>query len=59
MVQNNVGSEGYSYYVTSSGVDKTNLRQYVEKSAKKGNKCKCIRCREAGISRSGKSRTWK
>ncbi|MEK6943432.1 MAG: tRNA uridine(34) 5-carboxymethylaminomethyl modification radical SAM/GNAT enzyme Elp3 [Nanoarchaeota archaeon] len=42
-------------YVTSSGVDKTNLRQYVEKICKeKGIKCKCIRCREAGISRSGK-----
>ena len=26
----------------------------LKKSAKKGNKCKCIRCREAGISRSGK-----
>src|SRR3989344_3374560 len=37
-------------YVTSSGVDKTNLRQYVEKICKeKGIKCKCIRCREAGF----------
>ena len=43
--------------VTEAGVDKTNLRQYVdalmkkhEKEAKvKGkNKCRCIRCREAG-----------
>ncbi|MBI1936366.1 tRNA uridine(34) 5-carboxymethylaminomethyl modification radical SAM/GNAT enzyme Elp3 [Candidatus Woesearchaeota archaeon] len=37
-------------YVTSSGVDRTNLRQYVEKLCKeKGIKCRCIRCREAGL----------
>ncbi|MBI3036124.1 tRNA uridine(34) 5-carboxymethylaminomethyl modification radical SAM/GNAT enzyme Elp3 [Candidatus Woesearchaeota archaeon] len=37
-------------YVTSAGVDRTNLRQYVEKLCKeKGIKCRCIRCREAGI----------
>ncbi len=38
-------------YVTSSGVDKTNLRQYVEQLCKeRGIKCRCIRCREAGFS---------
>jgi len=37
-------------YMTSSGVDKTNLRQYVEIICKQKNiKCRCIRCREAGI----------
>ncbi|MCH8328937.1 MAG: tRNA uridine(34) 5-carboxymethylaminomethyl modification radical SAM/GNAT enzyme Elp3, partial [Nanoarchaeota archaeon] len=37
-------------YMTSSEVDKTNLRQYVEKLCKQRNiKCRCIRCREAGI----------
>lgn len=37
-------------YVTVSGVDRTNLRQYVEKlCTEKGIKCRCIRCREAGI----------
>ncbi len=37
-------------YVTASGVDRTNLRQYVEKLCKeKGIKCRCIRCREAGL----------
>ena len=37
-------------YMTSSGVDKTNLRQYVKKICKeKGIKCRCIRCREAGF----------
>src|SRR3989344_5519532 len=36
-------------YATASGVDKTNLRQYVEKLTKeKGIRCCCIRCREAG-----------
>lgn len=36
-------------YVTASGVDRTNLRQYVEKICReKGIKCRCIRCREAG-----------
>lgn len=33
--------------VTSAGVDRTNLRQYVKKiTEEKGIKCKCIRCRE-------------
>jgi len=37
-------------YVTSSGVDRTNLRQYVGQLCKeKGIKCRCIRCREAGL----------
>ena len=37
-------------YVTSSGVDKTNLRQYVEKMCREKNiKCRCIRCREVGF----------
>ena len=37
-------------YVTSSGVDKTNLRQYVEKICREKNiKCRCIRCREVGF----------
>ena len=37
-------------YVTSSGVDRTNLRQYVEQLCEeKGIKCRCIRCREAGF----------
>ncbi len=36
--------------VTSAGVDKTNLRQYVEKLCiEKNIKCRCIRCREAGF----------
>ncbi len=36
-------------YMTEAGVDKTNLRQYVEKITKKQNiKCQCIRCREVG-----------
>jgi elongator complex protein 3 (tRNA carboxymethyluridine synthase) len=36
-------------YMTESGVDKTNLRQYIGKEMdKKGIKCKCIRCREIG-----------
>ncbi len=37
-------------FVTASGVDRTNLRQYVEKLCKEKNiKCKCIRCREVGF----------
>ena len=37
-------------FMTEAGVDKTNLRQYVEKLCKeKGIKCRCIRCRETGI----------
>ena len=35
---------------TASGVDRTNLRQYVEKICKEKNiHCKCIRCREVGF----------
>lgn len=35
-------------YVTEAGVDKTNLRQYVNQLAKQRHlKCRCIRCREA------------
>jgi elongator complex protein 3 len=37
-------------YITEAGVDKTNLRQYIEKKLdEKGIKCRCIRCREAGL----------
>jgi len=37
-------------YMTAGGVDRTNLRQYVEKlCTEKGIKCRCIRCREAGL----------
>ncbi|MEK6946602.1 MAG: tRNA uridine(34) 5-carboxymethylaminomethyl modification radical SAM/GNAT enzyme Elp3 [Nanoarchaeota archaeon] len=37
-------------YITSAGVDKTNLRQYVEKICKEKNiHCKCVRCREVGF----------
>jgi len=36
--------------ITSAGVDRTNLRQYVEKLCKeKRIGCRCIRCREAGL----------
>jgi len=36
--------------MTGGGVDRTNLRQYVEKlCTEKGIKCRCIRCREAGL----------
>jgi elongator complex protein 3 len=36
-------------YMTAAGVNRTNLRQYVEKITKKLKiKCKCIRCREIG-----------
>jgi elongator complex protein 3 len=36
-------------YRTIAGIDRTNLRQYVEEFMKKnGSKCKCIRCRESG-----------
>ena len=35
--------------MTESGVDRTNLRQYIEKEMKRRNiKCHCIRCREVG-----------
>ncbi len=34
-------------FMTEQGVDKTNLRQYIEESMKKKRiKCRCIRCRE-------------
>ena len=37
-------------FATASGVNRTNLRQYVEKMCKeKGIKCRCIRCREVGF----------
>ena len=37
-------------YVTEAGVDRTNLRQYVEeKLRQKKIACRCIRCREAGL----------
>jgi elongator complex protein 3 len=36
-------------FITESGVDMTNLRQYIQKLLKKKRiKCRCIRCREAG-----------
>lgn len=36
-------------YATEAGVDKTNLRQYIEKIMKeKKTKCHCMRCREVG-----------
>ena len=39
-------------FLTVSGVDKTNLRQYVEKICKQKNiKCKCIRCREISLNK--------
>ena len=38
-------------YVTTAGVGRTNLRQYVDEMAeKKGVHCRCIRCREIGFS---------
>jgi len=43
--------------VTSAGVDRTNLRQYVEKICNEKNiKCRCIRCREAGLNTLKKSK---
>ncbi len=36
-------------FMTEGGVDKTNLRQYIDKELKKqGIVCRCIRCREPG-----------
>ncbi|MBW2992443.1 tRNA uridine(34) 5-carboxymethylaminomethyl modification radical SAM/GNAT enzyme Elp3 [Candidatus Woesearchaeota archaeon] len=36
-------------YATEAGVDRTNLRQYIEQLMKKRRiKCRCIRCREIG-----------
>lgn len=38
-------------HVTSAGVERTNLRQYVAQLAKeRGVRCRCIRCREIGSS---------
>ena len=43
-------------YVTSAGIDRTNLRQYVkELQDEKGIICNCIRCREAGRNRNFQS----
>ncbi len=37
-------------FATASGVDRTNLRQYVEKvCSERAIKCRCIRCREVGF----------
>jgi len=37
-------------FVTEAGVERTNLRQYVEEEMrKKGIECRCIRCREVGL----------
>jgi elongator complex protein 3 len=42
-------------YVTEAGVDRTNLRQYVEELMKKKRiRCSCIRCREIGHSKNNK-----
>ncbi|MFH2027942.1 MAG: tRNA uridine(34) 5-carboxymethylaminomethyl modification radical SAM/GNAT enzyme Elp3 [Nanoarchaeota archaeon] len=39
-------------FMTEAGVDKTNLRQYVEKEMKdKKIKCRCIRCREPKLNK--------
>jgi len=36
-------------FITSAGVDRTNLRQYIHETMKKKKiKCRCIRCREIG-----------
>jgi len=36
-------------FMTEAGVDKTNLRQYIQRLMNKKNiKCRCIRCREIG-----------
>lgn len=43
-------------YATEAGVDRTNLRQYIEKIMKdKKIRCHCIRCREAGNYLKGKN----
>ncbi len=43
-------------FQTTAGVDKTNLRQYVEELVnKKGIVCQCIRCQEAGRKGIGRS----
>jgi len=40
-------------FVTSAGVDRTNLRQYIDLVMKnKGYRCNCIRCREIGRAKS-------
>ncbi|HLC37143.1 MAG TPA: tRNA uridine(34) 5-carboxymethylaminomethyl modification radical SAM/GNAT enzyme Elp3 [archaeon] len=42
--------------LAEAGVNRNNLRQYVEQACKeKGIKCRCIRCRETGISKLKKS----
>lgn len=44
--------------VTVAGVDKTNLRQYVEQYLEKNKlKCRCIRCREVEIQRKKYNKT--
>jgi len=43
-------------FMTEAGVDKTNLRQYIEQLMKKNKKkCKCIRCREPKLKKISKS----
>ena len=42
-------------FMTEAGVDKTNLRQYIEQIMKKKRiKCKCIRCREPKLQKISK-----
>ena len=42
-------------FMTEAGVDKTNLRQYIEKLMKKKRiKCRCIRCREPKLKKISK-----
>lgn len=42
-------------YATEAGVDRTNLRQYIDEvMKKKGIRCNCIRCREIGHSKNKK-----
>ncbi len=42
-------------FMTEAGVDKTNLRQYIEKLMKKKRiKCRCIRCREPKLKKVSK-----
>ncbi|OIO22766.1 hypothetical protein AUJ65_05070 [Candidatus Micrarchaeota archaeon CG1_02_51_15] len=47
--------------LVEAGVDKSNLREIVAKKlAEKGGRCRCIRCREAGLqARTGKAVDWK
>ncbi|MBW2966597.1 tRNA uridine(34) 5-carboxymethylaminomethyl modification radical SAM/GNAT enzyme Elp3 [Candidatus Woesearchaeota archaeon] len=47
-------------YMIAAGVDRTNLRQYIEKITKnKKIKCKCIRCREIGRAKKTGTQTTK